>query len=86
MPFTWRTVYSAGLRQDKRDGLGTCCARCCENIGLAKEYPIPRIPIGQGGRRDTDNCVILCAKCIDEVGGLDHPDEIPYSGLPCFRV
>ena len=85
MAFTWRTTYSAGLRQDRKDGWGTWCARCCRNIGLAKEYAVPRIPIAQGGNWKIENCVILCEECFLEVG-FDHLEEIPYSELPCFKV
>jgi len=85
MTFSGMTPYNASLRQDKFDGKGTWCARCCENIGLANEYAIPRIPIAQGGKKNIDNCVILCEKCFQEIG-FDHPDVIPYTDLPCFKV
>jgi len=85
MAFAGRTIYSAGFRQDKKDGYGTWCAMCCINVGLAREYPIPRIPIAKGGDWSANNCVILCEKCFAKIG-FDHIDEIPYSELPCFKV
>jgi len=72
-------------RQDKNDGWGPWCARCCQNIGLAETFAIPRIPFAKGGTRKADNCVILCNKCYLEIGE-DHPEIIPYSELPCFKV
>ncbi len=86
MVFTPRTIYAAGERQDKHDGLGSWCARCQKNIGLSKEYYVPRIPIEKGGRYNTDNCVILCKKCSGEVGGFNHPNEIKFGELPYFRI
>ena len=85
MAFTGRTILVAGIRQDKKDGWGTWCAMCCKNIGLAKEFPIPRIPITQGGNWKIENCVILCEECFGKIG-FNYPDIIPYSKLPCFKV
>lgn len=85
MNFMPRVVLVASNRQDKKDGWGTWCAKCCRNIDLAREYPVPRIPIAQGGNWKIENCVILCEDCFCKIG-FNHPDEIPYSELSCLRV
>lgn len=85
MKFSIGTIEVAEDRQDKNDGFGTWCAKCCKNLGLVDGYPIPRIPISAGGTLKADNCVILCEKCYIEIGE-DHADTIPYSELPCFKV
>lgn len=85
MGFSSGAIRKAEDRQDKYDGLGTWCARCCENIGLAKSCVIPRIPIDKGGPKKAENCVVLCHKCYSEIGEA-HPSTIPYSELPCFKV
>lgn len=72
-------------RQDRNDGLGSYCAKCCDNLGLFDGYAIPRIPITKGGTMKGDNCVILCEKCFLEIGE-NHTGTIPYSELPCFNV
>ena len=84
MNFSIGARTNAEVRQDKNDGFGVWCAKCCKNIRLA-EYAIPRIPIAKGGTLKAENCVILCEECYLRIGE-HHPEEIPYSELPCFRV
>ena len=85
MLFSLGARTKAKIRQDKKDGWGVWCAKCCKNIGLAESHAIPRIPIAKGGTLKAENCVILCEECYHKTGE-NHPEEIPYSELPCFKV
>ena len=85
MKFSINARIVAEDRQDRNDGWGPWCAKCCENIGLAESYVIPRIPIAKGGSLKADNCVILCEKCYGEIGE-HHTETIPYRELQCFEI
>ena len=85
MKFSVNARLVAEDRQDKNDGWGPLCARCYENFRFAETFAIPRIPFAKGGTQKADNCVILCNKCYLEIRE-DHPEIVPYSELPCFKV
>ena len=85
--FTIRVVGNAQDRQYDGGGRGFQCAVCggyqhgAEDVGW---FAIPRIPIQQG-RKISDNCVIVCAKCAKTLG-QDGTKTIPFSELPFYRV
>ncbi len=83
MGFSYWANNKAGHRQDRKDGRGTLCAKCC--IDIIVPYAIPRVPIDKGGDWKTENCVVLCYKCYLEIGD-NHPEVIPHSELPCFKI
>ena len=60
MKFSVNARLVAEDRQDKNDGWGPWCARCCENFGFAETFAIPRIPFAKGvlGRL---TIVLFCA-------------------------
>jgi hypothetical protein len=90
MKFPVAAIDVARDRQDRNDGLGVSCARCCRRIksiipiASIEWYAIPRIPVEQGGRK-ADNCVIVCPDCYREIG-QDGTKTIPLSELPCYEV
>jgi len=84
MGFNPWTIQKAEDRQDRGDGKGPLCAKCCKGTWL-NSYPIPRIPITKAGTWKVENCIILCKKCYLEIGE-NHTEEIPLDGLRCFTV
>jgi hypothetical protein len=81
MFFTPRVVLSAGFRQCRNDGCGSWCAKCGKSLFRIKECPIPRDP---RGRRNTENCIIVCPDCLSKIEAKYSGKEIPYSDIPYF--
>ena len=86
MSFHINARFAAEGRQSKNDGLGPRCAKCYKPMIALEPDAVPRVPFAKGGSKKADNCVLLCDKCYLEVGGENHPDVIPHSELPYFRV
>ena len=86
MKFSAAAISKAVHRQYDGKQLGVTCAKCGKYI--LDFYPgadcvaIPRIPIAEGGKT-SDNCVIVCLKCSEEIG-QDGTKTIPDIAIPYY--
>ena len=73
-------------RQYPNDGLGVICAKCGDRLVNTKSNCnyIARIPIALGGKRNTENCIVVCDDCFKSLTEYDGK-TIPFSILPFYN-
>lgn len=84
MAFHPRVVLLAADRQSKMDGWGSWCAKCGISLVFKREQAIPIIPFKQGGRKTSDNCIVLCPDCFSKIKE-PGTEKIPFSTIPYYR-
>ncbi|MBN2238747.1 MAG: hypothetical protein JW712_03155 [Dehalococcoidales bacterium] len=83
MVFPVKVKRQALDRQSKNDGYGSWCACCGTSLERKRKQAVARIPLNNKGRKNLNNCVMVCGDCYTRLTAKDGPpvssDTFPYA-------
>lgn len=85
MVFPVKVKRQALDRQSQNDGYGSWCACCGTSLERKRKQPIARIPLNEKGRKNVNNCVIVCGDCYTNITRQDGP-EMPSELFPYAKT
>lgn len=85
MVFPVKVQRLALARQSRQDGYGSWCAGCGESLDRQKKHYVARIELKDGGRKNANNCVVVCRVCFAKINNPGDA-EMSVATLPYSKV